>query len=129
MNYKKLIHKEYISLLQNRDKSLFIATYQNKETLKNCYNEMELLLKSISIKNLTECYNSNTFIKLINGNKRNMIFLDNENSKIYSDLSGQYYTFNFKGFDFIISVTSDENLKTKNFKLYTINLSFLKKVE
>ena len=38
MNYKKLTHKEYLNLIQNRNKSLMIATYQDKENLQKIIN-------------------------------------------------------------------------------------------
>ena len=126
MEYKKITQKDYLNLLKTKDKSLFIGTFQNHENIENCYKEIETLLNRITKENIKECYDNQTFIKLVSGEKKSLKFSNNkDNSFIYGDLSGLYYIFDYKGFEFLLNVVIDENLKNKNFNLYTINLSFL----
>lgn len=125
MKYEKLTQKEYLKLIQENKKSLIIATFQDKNNINNCYKEMENTLNGISQENLNECFKNQNFLKLISDNKKRMVFKDQNNKSIYGDLIGQYYTLNFKGFGFVLNIEIDEDLTRKNFKLYTIHLSFL----
>jgi len=125
-NIKQITQKRYLEILQERKKSLCIASFQNKDNIDNCFKEFENLIYDININDLDSCYKDNNFLTLISGNKKRLVFSqDNEKDKIFGNLEGLYYLFNYNGYDFVINVVSDEDLTKKNFKLYSLDVSFL----
>lgn len=130
IDYKNISQHEYIEILNKRKKSFVIDSYINNENIEKCFINMEETLKNNS-ENLKKCYknNKNKMLKLKSGNKKRMVFNCDDNSLIYGDLKGRYFFFSYNGFDFIINIEIDDNLKNKNFKTYSLNLSFLEKKE
>jgi len=126
MEYKDITQKEYLELIQANNKSLVVATFQSRNNLKECYANLEELFHSVPLKAIEESFNDNTFLKLISGDKKRLVFEDPDKKLIYGDLSGKYQTLSFKGYNFVINYVSDENLQRKNFKLYSLDISFLR---
>jgi len=128
MEFKKITQKEYLKLLNDKNKSLCIGTFQDKNDKNKPFKDFENILNIISDIDLKECYENTIFIKLISGYKKRLVSEGLKKIKYYGFLSGAYYILKHKGYNFILNFNCDEDLKTKNFKLYSLNVYFVKGV-